>query len=201
VDLVEAFLSIYSWRAEVGRRALGVLADAAAYPPPEVVRRAFRLGWSWFSLGAPAALEGLQGGLFAREKAKLQASFADALEESRVALRTMAAGLVDHLLVRLAPGPDGRRKRFEASTVTNLLEWCDGFSARNLADDAALAAEVAKIRRCLAGVSAEDLRGSSWTRRGVAADLEAVKGVLDGLLTDAPTRAFFVEEPAPAAVA
>ena len=81
------------------------------------------------------------------------------------------------------------------------MEWCDGFNARNLADDGELAAEVEKVRRALAGVSAEDLRGSTFTRRTVAADLEAVKVALDGLLVEGPIRAFLVDDEPAAALA
>ena len=194
LPLVDAFCDVYAGRADAGRLSLGVLGDASMYPPVEVVRRAFRMGFSWFSLGAPGLLEGIRADLFARERAKLESSFSEALTEAREALRAMAAGLVDHLLERLAPGADGRRKRFEASTVEKLVEWCDTFNARNLADDEALAAEVAKIRMALSGVTADDLRGSAFARRDVSLRLGEVKGALDSLLSDSPVRFFAARE-------
>lgn len=197
--LVDEFLSVYESRARLGRLALGALADPAAYPPVEIVRRAFSLSWGWFTLGAPGQLEGIRADIFRRERERMAAEFSEALTEAKQALRTMCAGMVDHLLDRLAPGADGRRKRFEASTVEKLVEWCDTFNARNLADDGALAAEVDKIRRALAGVSAEDLRGSAFTRREVTGALVGVRAALDGLLSDAPVRAFFADDVVPAA--
>jgi hypothetical protein len=197
--LVDDFLAVYEPAARQGRLALGALADPAAYPPAEIVRRAFSLSWGWFTLGAPGQLEGIRADIFKRERERMAAEFSAALDEARQALRVMCAGMVDHLLDRLSPGADGRRKRFESSTVEKLVEWCDTFNARNLADDDALAGEVDKIRRALAGVSAEDLRGSAFTRREVTGALVGVRAALDGLLSDAPVRAFFADDVVPAA--
>jgi hypothetical protein len=188
--LVAAFLDVYESRAADGRAALARLGDPAAYPPIDVVAGAFRMGFAWFSMGAPGGLAAIRADLYARESDKLAASFAEALDEARTALRTMAAGLVDHLLDKLSPDVTGKRKRFEESTVVKLIEWCGSFDARNLGDDGALAAEVSKIRLLLSGVSARELRGSEFARRDVSGRLSEVKTVLDGLLRDAPARFF-----------
>lgn len=190
IPLVDAFCEVYDVRAAEGRAALGRLGDVSAYPPVDVVRATFRMGYAWFSMGAPGGLAAIRADLYARESAKLEASFADALAEAREALRTMAAGLVDHLIDRLSPDPAGKRKRFEASTVEKLVEWCGTFDARNLANDGALAEEVDKIRRALSGVSVDELRSSGLARSGVVGRLSEVKGVLDRLLVDAPARFF-----------
>jgi len=188
--LVADFLSVYDARAASGRAALGRLGDPSAYPPVDIVRSSFRMGFAWFSMGAPGGLAAIRADLYQREAEKLSASFAEALAEARDALRAMAAGLVDHLLDRLAPDVTGKRKRFEASTLAKLIEWCDNFDARNLADDTALAAEVSKIRGALSGVSVEELRGSAFARRETVGRLDSIKSALDGLLGDAPARFF-----------
>lgn len=189
-DLVAEFGGVYELRAESGRRALGVLADPAKYPPVSVVLRAFSLSWSWFTLGAPATLETLRPEIFERERAKFETQFSEALDEAREALRVMAAGMVDHLLDRLSPDVSGKKKRFEKTTVEKLITWCDNFDARNLADDADLAAQVARIRGILGSVDAQSLRASSFLRRDVSGRLVEVKGALDALLVEPSRRAF-----------
>lgn len=188
--LVSDFLDIYEDRSRLGRLALGSLADVSRYPSVASVDRQFRMSWGFFSLGAPASLEGVQSEIFARERDRIAGEFAGALSEARDALREIVSGMVDHLLDRLTPDPSGKAKRFEGTTVSKLSEFCDLFQARNLADDADLAAEVAKIRAMLSGVRADDLRGSAFARRDVSTRLSEVKLALDGLLVDAPRRLF-----------
>lgn len=199
--LTSDFCAVYESRAALGRLALGSLADASQYPSIDAVERQFRMSWGFFSLGAPGSVEGVRADIYSRERDRIASEFDSALAEARDALRAMCAGMVEHLIDRLQPGDNGKKKRFEASTVQKLQEFCSGFSARNLANDAELQAVVSQIRGALAGVSAEDLRGSAWARRDVVGRLSEVKAALDGLLVDAPVRAFRVMSPAPEAPA
>ena len=136
----------------------------------------------YFSLGAPTGLEKIRADIFEREQEKAAAQWTAVLEESRNVLRAEMAELVDHMVERLEPGPDGKGKRFNSSLVENLDEFLTVFSKRNIADDAALQEVVEQARKALAGVTPKQLRESRSVREATRARFEEVKAKLSRLV-------------------
>jgi hypothetical protein len=95
---------------------------------------------------------------------------------------------------RLAPGEDGRPKAFRDSLVSNLAEFLDGFSLRNLTNDRQCEALVERLRKLLTGVDADDLRTSDTLRARVAAGIDKVKAKLDPLVVERGSRDISFED-------
>jgi hypothetical protein len=94
------------------------------------------------------------------------------------------------MVERLTPGDDGRPKVFRDSLVSNLADFLETFEARNLANNADLAAHVATARQLLSGLTPDRLRTSQGAREVLAERFGALKTALDATLIDAPRRKF-----------
>lgn len=180
--LVPAFVAKYAAAVEDARRKLGAHFKANEYPAPEAVASAFSASVRYFTLGSPQGLEKIAADIFEREQTKAAEGWAAVLEESRAVLRAELADLVGAMVERLEPGPDGKARRFAASTVENLDQFFELFAARNIANDASLQRVVTAARNALAGVSVKDIRDSRAVRSNVRERFAEVKSQLDRLV-------------------
>jgi hypothetical protein len=108
------------------------------------------------------------------------------LDEIRVGLRLTFKELVDALVDRLSPRPDGTRKKLVG--IDRLLEFVDSFSKQNVANDAELQALVVQVRGILKGQDVASLRKDQDLRELVKERMESAKVILDTLVEDAPSR-------------
>ena len=105
------------------------------------------------------------------------------------------ARLVSHLTERLSDGPEGTRKVFRDSAITNLMEFFQRFGDLNVRSNAQLDELVAQAQRVVQGVVPQQLRDSEGLRQHVATQLAGVQSVLDGLLVDRPRRSMVRNRP------
>ena len=112
---------------------LRALYDEEDYPSWERVRGCFDVRWNYFAMNTPQVLQAVSAKLFVREQAKATAQWNEMLEEIRDGLRLTFKELVDALVDKLTPQPDGTRKKLVG--VERLLEFLDTFSKKDVADD------------------------------------------------------------------
>ena len=201
VEAVEKTLEEFAVRWEVGVGGLqGVwelrvrevedrlrgLYDGADYPSWERVQGCFGVRWNYFSMSTPQVLQSISARLFTREQAKATVQWKEMLDEIRVGLRLTFKELVDALVDKLTPRPDGTRKKLVG--VDRLLEFLDRFSKQNVANDEQLKALVVEVRGLLKGQDISQLRKDQDLRELVQERMESVKVVLDTLVEDAPSR-------------
>jgi hypothetical protein len=166
-DVARRTFSPYELAKEAAKKptvegGLGELYDEDDYPTVEELRKAFNLRWSWLQLSVP---DELPEEVRVREVSKLKASFLEAQEEIKLALRAGFKDLVSHAIERLTPGPDGKRKVFCESTFTKFNEFFETFNARNLMEDAELEAVVEQAKEIMKGLpSVDDLRSAESRR-------------------------------------
>ena len=142
----------------------------------------------------PGNLRRVDEALFDEAVRKAEASVNQVRDEVAQVLRAQLLDLVEHVQERLAPGEDGRPKAFRDSLVTNLAEFLDGFSLRNLTNDRQCETLVERLRKLLTGVDADDLRTSDGLRARVAAGIDKVKAKLDTLVVDRGSRDISFED-------
>lgn len=182
--LVDAFMEAYPSRVAEMRASLGALFRAADYPAPDVARAAFTFTWRYLDLGAPTALQSLDGKLFAAAKARIEAETQAAGLQIRDTLRAGMLELVAHMRERLTGvNKDGRPKVFRDTLVANLREFLDDFPLRNVTNDKQLATLVKKASGLLAGTDAAALRDDATLRGQVAEHMSAMEAALDGMVT------------------
>jgi hypothetical protein len=98
-------------------------------------------------MNTPQVLQAISGKLFVREQAKARVQWQEMLDEIRDGLRLTFKELVDALVDKLTPRPDGTRKKLVG--VDRLLEFLDTFSKKDVANDEQLRTLVEEVRGLL----------------------------------------------------
>jgi hypothetical protein len=177
---------VWDLRVREIEERLCALYDEQDYPSWERVRGCFEVRWNYFSMSTPQVLQAISGKLFVREQAKATVRWNEMLEEIRDGLRLTFKELVDALVDKLTPKPDGMRKKLVG--VERLLEFLDTFSKKDVADDEQLRVLVEEVRGLMSGQDIAKLRKDQGVRELVQERMQSVKVVLDTLVEDAPAR-------------
>jgi hypothetical protein len=190
-DLVRKLENEYETIKADAQRELGPgMFRATDYPPIETLAGKIGISWAYISVDAPATLAEVSKTIMRREQEKAAATWRDALEEASAVLRAGFRELIGHMVEKLEPGDDGKRRIFRDSLVGNVREFLRTFPDRNLGDDAELAALAAEAGNILAGVDAASLRDDDSLRESVARGMATIKAKLDEAITDAPQRRY-----------
>lgn len=191
---VARFCEVYEARASECRDRLGVLGDLTEYPPAEKVKQSFGITYEYITLGPPSKLAKISPELFQREKAKLAATLQGAADQAQQAMRQLFSEIINHITERLTPGPDGKKKKFNATMVGNFKEFLATFKDRNITEDATLEALVTQAQNILAGKDVKELRKDDATRDSVQKGMTAIKTALDGMLTSQVSRQITLDD-------
>lgn len=193
-NCVESFVARYPELIERRRTELGPkLFDPEDYPEAARIRDAFRLEWAFGQFVAPIRLKTISEAAYQREAKKLEQMFEQARADADRALCAEARGLVAHVVERLTPGDDGKRKVLRGSVGENLSAFLESFPFRNVSGSDDLKVQVARLRGIMAGVDATALRDSKRLREYVRSEMEDVKSNLDALVENAPARRVLLE--------
>jgi len=188
-NLVPKFLEAYPKRKLEARAVLepeGMYRETD-FPDEGQLLEAFGVEHYWVAFGTP---DNLPEGLREKAAAKLDAKFAEVEQEIIYAAREGFQTLVAHLVERLTPGEDGKKKTFQKGTVENLSTFLKTFSNRNLLNDAELEKLVTQARDAIAYVTPEGLRDSDQLRQAVSSQFQQLKEAADKLIVDRPGRKF-----------
>ena len=194
--LVAQFIEDYPELVHHAQTRLRGLFDPSDYPDPEVVRGAFEFSWRYITLSVPTTLAAIDRSIFSREREKAAEQWDEAARSIQTLLRANMAELIGHMTERLTPGADGQAKSFGNSMVGNLTEFLRNFDARNITDDAALAALVARARELLEGVDPQTLRRSDNLRETVREGFSGLQRSLDQMVGNRPARRIVLNRPA-----
>lgn len=143
--------------------------------------------------------EGLPPEIREQAEADLRESFANAKAAVVSALWEEFQGLIDHLLERLEPAPEGTKKVLKAAPVENIRAFLEAFQNRNAFGDERLASLVAKAGEILDGIgkngdAANRLREFGDIREKTKAAFNVLKVDIDAGVTDAASRVFSFED-------
>jgi hypothetical protein len=177
------------------RKRLGKHFKAEEYPSADELEASFGARAKWITFNVPAALEDLNKEMYERVRQRVEAEWATAGDEIRVALRESFAGLIETLADKLSEDADGKPRIFRDSTVEKLTDFLATFAARDLTGDEDLAALARQAQGLLKGKAPDDLRKQEDVRARVRAGMEAIKGTLKKMDVQAPkSRRIKVEE-------
>lgn len=191
---VAAFIDVYEQRRDESIARLADLGDISDYPAVAIVRRSFSISVDYVTIGPPQSLASISRELFDRENEKIKVKFQEAAGQVQDAMRQMFGDLVDHMVERLQPGEDGKKKSFRESMVGNFCEFLDTFKDKNITNDKELADLVAKARGVLEGRSVDSLRKNDDVRAIVGERMAEIKGALGKLVGDRQGRSIIIED-------
>lgn len=174
----------------VKQGGLGPIYNENDYPLSGDLEEMFGLEWQWLALGVP---EDLPATLRAQAAEKLEKQFTEAAEEVKDALRISFSELIAHAVDKLTPNEDGKMKVFRDSTITNVQDFLDVFSARNIMQDGELEALVTKAQEVLIGIDVKGIRKDQSVRDEARQQFEAIKAALDPMVEVKRSRKFDLE--------
>lgn len=187
VDLKREYTAIKKTaEAKLGEK----MFNPADYPPEDSIDALIGISWAYIAVDAPKKLGEVSKAIMQREQEKAAATWASALDEATQVLRAGFKELVDHMVEKLQPGEDGKKRIFRDSMVGNIREFLRTFPSRNLGDDRELAALAAEAEQILSGVDAQSLRDGETIREKVAAGMATIKTRLDAAVCAQPTRKY-----------
>lgn len=168
------------------RRRLGRLYNAADYPAE--IQGLFGVVWDFPAIEPPSYLMRLNPEIYRQEQERVAARFEEAVQLAEQTFASELARLVSHLTERLIASPDGQRKVFRDTAVTNLLEYFRRFKELNVRSNQDLDQLVEQARQLVQGVSPQDLRHDTALRQHVATEMSRVQAALEGMVIDLPRR-------------
>jgi hypothetical protein len=191
VDKMIAALSVL---IEQDRTALRDTFNEADYPTPTDIQSQYYMDWYYMALTAPKSLEAVSEELYMTARSKMEQNVKEAAEAVRMVLRAQFKNLVDHLVEKLKPSEDGKKKRIFESATEKIDGFLATFSARNITEDAELASLVQDAKNAVEGISITDLRDNDAVRSMVAVNFTMIKEALDPMIDNAPVRAIMLNE-------
>lgn len=182
--LIAEFIAAYPTLKAEASDKLGSLFNEADYQAVEHLETEFGMRWSYFTFGTPDKLRGISAELFAREQEKAAATWKEATEEVRQALRAGFGQLVEHMVDRLS----GDGKVFRNTLVENFAEFMETFEARNITNDEELQKLVKQSRELLKGITPDELRKQEALKSTIANGMAQINGKLDTMIINRPKR-------------
>lgn len=187
--LVREFVASYADDIQRTEAQLGDLFNPADYPTPEALAASFSCGWSFMALGMPDTFADLiEPAIFDAEQKKARAMFERIAGDVRDVLRVGLSKLVDGMLDRLQPAADGKRKAIHETFLQKFGEFVAVFDARNVTDDAELAALVQQARALVDGNDIDAWRKDDAFRNDALRKFEAINDQLQGWVVEANDR-------------
>ena len=194
IEKVEVFLTSYPTLVEQAQQKLRDLSSPTDYPPVEVVRTTFGMDTQYLTFGVPGQLEAISKAIFKREQEKSAAKVQEQADQIVQVLTLSMKDLVDHMVDRLTPDADGKKKIFRDSLVKNMGEFLTTLKARNLTNDVKLDTLADQAKSLLDGVDPATLREADNIREYVRSGMEKIKEELDVMVTLRPSRKIVFEE-------
>jgi hypothetical protein len=178
--------AVYAQIREDARQRLGRLYNPADYP--EAVRGLFAVDWEFPSVEPPGYLMRLSPDIYQQEQERVARRFEEAVQLAEQAFLAEFARLVSHLTERLGNDPDGQRRIFRDTAVTNLNEFFQRFQHLNVRSSQDLDRLVEQAQQLVQGVNPQELRDNNGLRQHITAEMGRVQTELEGMLVTRPRR-------------
>lgn len=188
--LVEAFGKVYPVVIENAKTKLNGQFRASDYMDVSLAKAKFSMDWDYLALGVP---DNLPPEVQSEIQAKAAKTWEAASFEIRDGLRVGFVKLVQHLIERLEAKNADKKSKFHDSTVSNILDFIDSLSKRNLTNDTALEAAAASARAIINSATSDQLKDNSEIREKMIEEMDKVSTATSALLTTEKRRKFDIE--------
>lgn len=197
--LVEELVRAYPNQITREAVGLGSLYNATDYKPVETLERLFKFGSKWMHFGVPDVLKEIdqalwEKALWEKERQRTAAVWQEAKENGVALLREELASIAARLVESMEPDEKGEKKKFYATSVTNLTDFFAVFEDRNLAGDKDLAAEVEKLKALVSNKKVEAFKTDEALRSQIKKSGGEISRKLNSMLVDASARRIVLED-------
>lgn len=192
--LVEALEGAYPSQITPEAVGLGPLYNPGDYRAPEAIGGLFKFKSKWMHFGVPEILKEIDADLWEKERERTAAVWKEAKEQGLILLRQTVAGMVARLVEAVTPNPDGTRKRFYGTAVSNLTDFFEVFEDRNLAGDEELAEQIEKLKALVSGKEIEAFKTEESLRQTVKTEGVKIQAALETMLVSRGARRITLED-------
>lgn len=180
--LVDAFLDVYEKHVLESAGLLLSLHDSEDYDGLEDVADAFYIKYRVSSFSAPDSLKAISQKTFDEERARIQVSMHELIEENRVLLRMGVRDVLDKVIDSLSVKPNGKKNALKESTYTNLVEAINSFQMLNIANDREMNSVIEQLKSVTGMTDTKSLRENAGFATAVRSQFDKIKGSIDNLL-------------------
>tara|TARA_R110000868_G_scaffold188768_3_gene431559 strand:+ start:14275 stop:15405 length:1131 start_codon:yes stop_codon:yes gene_type:complete len=191
--LVEALVASYPSQITPEAVNLGPLYNERDYAAVETLMGRFTFGYEWLSFGVPEELKQFDVRIYEKAKLKAQETWKEIEANGVLLLRQTVSDLVSTLTDSLTPKDSGEKKKFYATTVTNIQDFLATFGRRNICNDTELDAEMKKLEQLVSGIDLKAMSSDTKLRESVKKDIEKTKVSLSKLLVNVGDRSIVLE--------
>lgn len=198
-DFADTFVNEYANLVEEAKAELADQFDSSNYfdvSTPEgraALRSKFWVERRWFDW-SPSSESKVGKAIAFQESQRQGKEVQDLALQVKAALRVGFKKLIDHLVDRLTPTPNGSRKQFAPTTVTKVVDFLALFSARNVVGDRELAVLADQAKAVLDGQTPESIRSDENVASVMAEKMITIKSELDKLVEEMPERVITLDD-------
>lgn len=193
-ELIQSFLQAYEVRKAETQLRLNGLFNPADYPSIEEIEACFNQEFNYLSFSIPDTLSEISSSIFNRERQKLADKIQEAGEMAQAAIRLRFAEMLNHMIERLTPSVDGKKKIFRDSCVNNLQEFIDNFKAMNITNDVELENQIQKAHNLIQGVDPDSVRSDENFREELKDGFKEINDVISTMVTTKVSRLIDLED-------
>ena len=194
IQLTQLACKVQSHRDDILSDAILRLGDLYnAYNYPQDLTELFGLEYSFPSLLPPGDLP---SHIYNAQYKQAQQRLDEAVTLAQQAFTAELADMVATLQDRLQPNPDGTKKIFHDTALTNLTDFFDRFAKLNFNSDKDLNDVVAQAKALTQGISTKELRSLPELRKQISTGLATVAQHLQPLIITQPRRRLLKPLPA-----
>jgi hypothetical protein len=186
--LINEFCAQYDAEVAKAKEFQGDAFDPADYSTGESVKKEFKFQWHYLTMDVAENLSKVGKDILAREQKKMEEVWVDARNAAQSIMRGQFKVMVDHLLDRLTPGEEGKKKIFRNTVLDPMNEFIRTFQPRNISEDSELQNLVNTADQLMKGISPEDLRNNDTLKASVQQGIAQIKAVLDTMIVETAER-------------
>jgi hypothetical protein len=174
---------------------LGTLFNPHDYP--ENIKAQFAITWQFCNVEPPIDLQQLTPNIYEQEKAKAEAKLQEAIELTQQAFAAELSQLVSHLIDKLTPGPEGEKKVFRDTAITNLTDFIQRFKMLKCTESPQLDELIEQVAGLTKNISPKELRKDEALKEHLKTQMQQLTNALEPMIAKAPRRAITMAEDDP----
>lgn len=171
----------YEKAKQAASEHLGSDFNELDYDTPDQVESKFKAVYRFTHFGSPTQLKNIAPEIIEEEMEKAKEQVSSIVEDIKSGLLTQFSQLTQHLVDAVTEKPDGTRKKFYGTTITNLVEYLDLLPFKNIVGFDALSQVADQAKKLLEGVSPELVKGNDAIRDKIKEDFTQITEQLKGM--------------------
>jgi hypothetical protein len=156
-----------------GKLRRGVAFKREDYPP--TLLNAFDITYGFPSVECASEIRTLNPDLWMQECARLRENMDEALYKAEAVCLERMSEMVEILLDKLQPNPDGTKKIFRDSAIENIAEFVETFRKTNIGTSEKVQELISRLESITGTTTAETLRRSKATAERISEHLEKLR--------------------------